>query len=41
MAIMFDSHHKNMKVIRKYVSDSFAPKIVEEYDWKMALPQLC
>jgi hypothetical protein len=32
MAIMFDLHHKNMKVTRKYVGHSFASKIVEEYD---------
>jgi hypothetical protein len=41
MAIMFDPHHKNMKVIRKYVGDSYASKIVKEYDLKMELPQLC
>jgi hypothetical protein len=41
MAIMFDLHRENMKMIRKYVNDSFASKIVEEYDWKMTLPQLC
>jgi hypothetical protein len=38
---MFDLHHENMKVIREYVGDSFASKIVEEFDWKMVLPQLC
>jgi CO/xanthine dehydrogenase Mo-binding subunit len=32
MAIMFDLHHENMKVIREYVGDSFASKIVEEFD---------
>ncbi len=37
MAIMFDPHHKNIKVIKKYVGDSFASKIVEKYDQKMAL----
>jgi len=37
MAIMFDPHHKNIKVIKKYVGDSFASKIVEKYDRKMAL----
>jgi hypothetical protein len=41
MAIMFDLHQKNMKVIKEYVVDSFASKIVENYDQKMALPQLC
>jgi hypothetical protein len=32
MAIMFDPCHKNMKVIREYVGDSFTSRIVEEYD---------
>jgi hypothetical protein len=32
MEIMFDPHHKNIKVIKKYVGDSFASKIVEKYD---------
>jgi len=41
MAIMFDPCHKNMKVIKEYVGDSFTLRIVEEYDWKMVLPQLC
>jgi hypothetical protein len=41
MAIMFDLHHKNMKVIKEYVGDFFASKIVEEYHRKMVLPQLC
>jgi len=32
MAIMFDPCHKNMKVIKEYVGDSFTLRIVEEYD---------
>jgi hypothetical protein len=32
MAIMFDPRHKNMKMIKEYVGDSFASIIVEEYD---------
>jgi hypothetical protein len=41
MTILFDPCHKNMKVIREYVGDSFPSRIVEEYDQKMVLPQLC
>jgi hypothetical protein len=32
MAIMFDPCHMNMKMIKKYVGDSFASIIIEEYD---------
>jgi hypothetical protein len=41
MVIIFDPHHKNMKVIKEYVGDFFTLRILEEYDRKMVLPQLC